>query len=32
MRDVAEQKTAVLRMSRRALEEQGVPFVGEAGR
>jgi hypothetical protein len=32
VRDVAEQKTAVLRMSRRALEEQGVPFVGETGR
>ncbi len=31
VRDVAEQKTAVLRMSRRALEEQGVPFVGETG-
>jgi len=30
VRDVAEQKTAVLRMSRRALEEQQAPFVGEA--
>jgi len=31
VRDVAEQKTAVLRMSLRALEDQGVPFVGETG-
>jgi hypothetical protein len=30
VRDVAEQKTAVLRMSLRALEDQGVPFVGES--
>ncbi len=29
VRDVAEQKTAVLRMSLRALDEQSVPFVGE---
>ena len=32
VRDVARQKTAVLRMSQRALEEQGAPFVGETGR
>lgn len=32
VRDVAEQKTAVLRMSLRALEEQGIPFVGETPR
>ncbi len=32
VRDVAEQKTAVLRISQRALEGQGVPFVGETGR
>jgi hypothetical protein len=31
VRDVAEQKTAVLRMSLHALEDQGVPFVGETG-
>ncbi len=29
VRDVAGQKTAVLRMSLRALEVQGIPFVGE---
>jgi hypothetical protein len=29
VRDVAEQKTAALRMSLRAVEEQGMPFVGE---
>jgi hypothetical protein len=29
VRDVAEQKTAALRMSLRAVEEQRMPFVGE---
>ena len=29
VRDVVEQKTAVLRMSLKALTEQGAPFVGE---
>ena len=29
VRDVAEQKTAALRMSLKALEEQRMPFVGE---
>ena len=31
VRDVAEQKTAALRMSLKAVEEQGMPFVGESG-
>lgn len=31
VRNVAEQKTAALRMSLRALEEHGMPFVGETG-
>ena len=31
VRDVAEQKTAALRMSLKAVEEQGMPFVGETG-
>jgi hypothetical protein len=29
VQDVARQKTAALRMSLRAVEEQGMPFVGE---
>jgi hypothetical protein len=29
VRDVAEQKTAALRMSLKAVEEQGMPFLGE---
>ena len=29
VRHVAEQKTAALRMSLKAVEEQGMPFVGE---
>ncbi len=29
VRDVAEQKTAALRMSLRAVEEQNMPFLGE---
>jgi hypothetical protein len=29
VREVASQKTAALRMSLRAVEEQGMPFVGE---
>ena len=29
VREVAEQKTAALRMSLKAVEEQGMPFVGE---
>jgi hypothetical protein len=29
VREVAEQKTAALRMSLRAVEEQQMPFVGE---
>jgi hypothetical protein len=29
VRDVAEQKTAALRMSLKAVEEQAMPFVGE---
>ena len=29
VRDVAAQKTAALRMSLRAIEEQNMPFVGE---
>jgi hypothetical protein len=29
VRDVAAQKTAALRMSLKAVEEQGMPFVGE---
>jgi hypothetical protein len=31
VRDVAEQKTAALRMSLDAVERQGMPFVGESG-
>ena len=31
VRAVAEQKTAALRMSLKALEEQRMPFVGETG-
>ena len=31
VREVAEQKTAALRMSLRAAEEQGMPFRGETG-
>ena len=31
MREVAEQKTAALRMSLDAVERQGMPFVGEEG-
>ncbi len=31
VRDVAEQKTAALRMSLDAIERQGMPFVGETG-
>ena len=31
VREVAEQKTAALRMSLDAVERQGMPFVGEAG-
>ncbi len=31
MREVAEQKTAALRMSLDAVERQGMPFVGETG-
>ena len=30
VREVAEQKTAALRMSLKAVEEQNMPFVGEA--
>lgn len=30
VREVAEQKTAALRMSLRAVERQGMPFIGEA--
>ena len=30
VRDVADQKTAALRMSLKAVEEQGMPFVGES--
>ncbi|MEA2621377.1 MAG: hypothetical protein QOH61_287 [Chloroflexota bacterium] len=30
VRDVAEQKTAALRMSLKAVEEQGMPFLGES--
>lgn len=29
VRDVAEQKTAALKMSLRAVEEQNMPFLGE---
>jgi hypothetical protein len=29
VRDVAEQKTAALRMSLKAVEEQSMPFLGE---
>jgi len=29
VRDVAQQKTAALRMSLRAVEEQHMPFLGE---
>ena len=32
VREVAEQKTAALRMSLDAVERQGMPFVGESGR
>ena len=32
VREVAEQKTAALRMSLDAVERQGMPFVGEIGR
>ena len=32
VREVAEQKTAALRMSLDAVERQGMPFVGETGR
>jgi hypothetical protein len=31
VREVAEQKTAALRMSLDAVERQGMPFVGESG-
>ena len=31
VREVAEQKTAALRMSLDAVERQGMPFVGETG-
>ena len=31
VREVAEQKTAALRMSLDAVERQGMPFVGEDG-
>jgi hypothetical protein len=31
VREVAEQKTAALRMSLDAVERQGMPFVGEGG-
>ncbi len=31
VREVAEQKTAALRMSLEAVERQGMPFVGETG-
>jgi hypothetical protein len=31
VREVAEQKTAALRMSLEAVERQGMPFVGESG-
>ena len=31
VRDVADQKTAALRMSLKAVEEQNMPFLGEAG-
>jgi hypothetical protein len=31
VREVADQKTAALRMSLDALERQGMPFVGESG-
>jgi hypothetical protein len=31
VREVAEQKTAALRMSLDAVERQGMPFVGERG-
>ena len=31
MREVAEQKTAALRMSLDAVERQAMPFVGEDG-
>ncbi len=31
VREVAEQKTAALRMSLHAVEEQGMPFRGETG-
>ena len=31
VREVAEQKTAALRMSLNAVERQGMPFVGETG-
>jgi hypothetical protein len=31
VREVAEQKTAALRMSLDAVERQGMPFVGEPG-
>jgi hypothetical protein len=30
VREVADQKTAALRMSLRAVEEQGMPFLGES--
>jgi hypothetical protein len=32
VREVAEQKTAALRMSLEAVERQGMPFLGESGR
>ena len=32
VREVADQKTAALRMSLDAVERQGMPFVGESGR
>ena len=31
VRDVAEQKTAALRMSLHAVADQGMPFLGESG-
>jgi hypothetical protein len=31
VREIAEQKTAALRMSLDAVERQGMPFVGETG-